>query len=123
MTRIPSTTLSRRLALAGLAALGLAASPLGAPDASAQTAKTLRIGVSPGPHAQILEVDPQSISLSDRLIDSALTGSTPDGKPSVQSMSDFTKALKADPRWKKTDNARDEIASTMYSIGRMMGFA
>ena len=74
-------------------------------------------------YAQILEVDPQSIKLSDRLIDAALTGTTPDGKPAVQSMSDFTKALKADPRWKKTDNARDEIAGTMYSIGRMMGFA
>lgn len=74
-------------------------------------------------YAQVLEVNPDEVDLNDKLIDQALTQQTPDGKPGTQSMTDFTRALKADPRWAKTDNARDEMSSSLYSIGKLMGFA
>lgn len=65
-----------------------------------------------------LEIDPSSINLTDPTIQKALQG---DGKTPT-TLYQFTQQLKADPRWGKTDNAKNSAYDTLAQIGKDFGF-
>jgi len=60
--------------------------------------------------AKLLEVDPADVHLDDPRIAAALQNRDPKtNKPAAMSLFDFEKSVKADSRWMKTKNARDEL--------------
>lgn len=69
--------------------------------------------------AQLLETD---VNSEDNLILDALTGRTAEGNAKYSSLSDFKKAVKSDPRWQRTNNARDEYFNVGQRILRDFGF-
>jgi len=68
----------------------------------------------------LLEV--QDIDLNDNLMLDVLSGKTTDGNPKYASTSDFKKAIKSDPRWQQTDNARSEYFNVGERILKDFGF-
>lgn len=66
--------------------------------------------------AALLEVTPDSINLDDSLLRTAY------GPDKEMSIYDFKRAIRKDPRWQYTDNAREEVASTALGILRDFGF-
>jgi hypothetical protein len=85
--------------------------------------------------AQTLEIDPGNISLNDPTISKALHGTvpalspagakaTPTGAPAAPAtLYDFQNALRSDPRWDKTDNAKASAYSMLHQLGQTFGFA
>lgn len=84
--------------------------------------------------AQTLEIPDTQIQLTDRTIQQALQGTQlpPAGgaggagggaAPQPVLLSDFQKQLKNDPRWGKTDNARDTAYGLLHSLGQSWGFS
>lgn len=72
--------------------------------------------------ANILEMDPETITLQDPTIRKALASKDPKtGKPAAMAMYDFEDSLRSDSRWQYTDNAKQSAATTVLGIGRMMG--
>lgn len=69
--------------------------------------------------AQLLETD---VNSEDNLILDALTGRTAEGNAKYSSLADFKRAVKADPRWQRTNNARDEYFNVGQRILRDFGF-
>lgn len=76
--------------------------------------------------ANTLELDPNALSISDPLIKKALQGSiTQTGDKTSTTTTplwQFEQQLRTDPRWSKTQNARDTISSALVHIGRDFGF-
>lgn len=76
--------------------------------------------------ANLLELNPASIKLSDPSIKQALQGTTTvqGGKQTVftTTLNDFEKSLRGDPRWQYTRNAKDTVSSALVNIGRTFGF-
>lgn len=66
--------------------------------------------------ASVLEVAPDSISLSDQTLRNAI------GPDKEMSIYDFQKALRKDSRWQYTNNAREEIAGITQKILQDFGF-
>jgi hypothetical protein len=66
--------------------------------------------------AKTLEVDPNSITLDDPTLRSAFT---PTGE---QTLYDFQRQLRKDPRWQYTDNARGEISDSVTKVLQDFGF-
>ena len=66
--------------------------------------------------AALLEVTPDSISLDDPLLRSAY------GPDKEMSVYDFRRAVRKDPRWQYTDNAREEVSNAALSVLRDFGF-
>ena len=66
--------------------------------------------------AALLEVTPDSISLDDPVLRSAYA----DDKE--MSIFDFKRAVRKDPRWPFTDNARQEVSTAALGILRDFGF-
>lgn len=66
--------------------------------------------------ASLLEVTPDSINLDDPLLRSAY------GQDKEMSVYDFKRAIRKDPRWQYTDNAREEVSNAALSILRDFGF-
>lgn len=66
--------------------------------------------------AALLEVTPDSISLDDPLLRSAY------GPDKEMSIYDFQRAVRKDPRWQYTDNAREEVSNIALSVLRDFGF-
>lgn len=64
----------------------------------------------------LLEVTPDSISLDDPLLRSAY------GPDKEMSIYDFRRAIRKDPRWQYTDNAREEVSSIALNVLRDFGF-
>ena len=62
--------------------------------------------------AQTLELSPTAITLNDPYIREALMGIDEKGNPKPMGLWDFQKRLKNDPRWIKTQQASNDIAST-----------
>jgi len=73
-------------------------------------------------YSTILEQNPDSVQLTDPLVQKALQG-TPDAKgvPVAQSVYDFEKSLRADPRWLTTKNAHQQLTSVGLGVLRDMG--
>ena len=66
--------------------------------------------------ANLLELTPDSISLDDPLLRSAY------GQDKEMSLYDFQRAVRKDPRWQYTDNARQEVSSVALQVLRDFGF-
>jgi hypothetical protein len=66
--------------------------------------------------AALLEVTPDSINLDDPLLRSAYG---PDKETSIY---DFKRAVRKDPRWQYTDNAREEVSTIALNVLRDFGF-
>jgi hypothetical protein len=88
--------------------------------------------------ANTLEIDPGSITLQDPTITKALHGQLPQvGAPAApakpgtaaappagpSTLYDFQNALRNDPRWDKTDNAKASAYSMLHQLGQTFGFA
>lgn len=72
--------------------------------------------------AQVLEIDPATIDLSDPYIKAALGAVDEKGNPTGMGFWDFEKSLRKDARWAYTKQANDEVSSIVGKIGSMMGF-
>lgn len=66
--------------------------------------------------ASLLEVSPDSIKLDDPLLRSAY------GQDKEMSVYDFKRAIRKDPRWQYTDNAREEVSNIALNVLRDFGF-
>jgi hypothetical protein len=72
--------------------------------------------------ADLLEVDPSSISLKDSTIQKALTGyRDPKGRPVAQTLTDFANSVRQDSRWQYTNNARTQVAEVGSQLLRSFG--
>jgi hypothetical protein len=67
--------------------------------------------------ADLLEVDPTQVTWRD-LMDKAVDGTT----GNARTFADFTKALKKDPMWQYTKNAKETYSGTALDIAKMFGF-
>jgi hypothetical protein len=66
--------------------------------------------------AKTLEVDPNAITLDDPTLRSAFT---PAGE---QTLYDFQRALRKDPRWQYTNNAREDVSNSVTKVLQDFGF-
>jgi hypothetical protein len=66
--------------------------------------------------AAILELNPESISLNDPTLRSAI------GPDKEMTLYDFQKALRKDPRWQYTSNAKESVASSVQQVLKDFGF-
>lgn len=73
--------------------------------------------------ANILEVDPDSITFQDKNLRRAAQYVDTNGKPALMPIWQFEKELRTDPRWEYTNNARDTIDSLSLKVLRDWGFA
>jgi hypothetical protein len=73
--------------------------------------------------ANILEIDPDSISFSDPTLRKALQATDASGKPSTKPLWQFEAELRNDPRWEYTNNARATVDSLSLKVLRDWGFA
>lgn len=66
--------------------------------------------------ASVLEISPESISLDDPTLRSAV------GPDKEMSLYDFQRQLRQDPRWQYTDNAREEVSNVALRVLKDFGF-
>lgn len=71
--------------------------------------------------SQVLELPDTSIELTDPLIKYALNGLNAEGKPSGLTLTAFNDKLRSDPRWAKTDQARNSAVDNSTKVLRDMG--
>lgn len=73
---------------------------------------------------RILELNPQQLTLDDPTVRGALSKTGQDGKTSaMQPLWEFENLLRKDPRWLKTNNARQSLNSTARTVGQMFGMS
>lgn len=72
-------------------------------------------------YGKLLEVNSQNVTLDDPLIQRALQAKDGKGRPTTQTVYDFENTLRNDPRWAKTDNARNQMSATANSILQSFG--
>lgn len=73
--------------------------------------------------SELLEVNPNSVSLKNGLLQKALTMRSQDGKPAAMSITDFANAVRQDPRWAYTDNAKQQVAGATMNLLQTWGLA
>jgi hypothetical protein len=66
--------------------------------------------------ASVLEINPESITLDDSVLRSAI------GPDKEMSLYDFQKMLKKDNRWQYTNQAKEEVSNTALRVLRDFGF-
>lgn len=66
--------------------------------------------------ASILEINPESITLNDPTLRSAI------GPDKEMSLYEYQRALRKDPRWQYTNNAREQVADATLEVLRDFGF-
>lgn len=70
----------------------------------------------------LLEINPQQIDLFDNTIREALSGRNPDtGKAQAKSLWQFENDLRNDPRWQKTQNAKETYSNAAENILKTWG--
>lgn len=74
-------------------------------------------------YSKILETNPETINLRDPLIQKALSTKDAKGRPTTQTIWQFEEGLKKDPRWLKTNNARDELVGNTRKVLQDFGLA
>ena len=67
-------------------------------------------------YAKILEVNPNTLSLNDNLVQGALSGVDAQGKPAAKSVWQFEQDLRNDPRYMKTQQAQDKAYSMAKQV-------
>jgi len=105
-----------------------------AENAFPQYADQIKEGVTVGEIAapylaaqsKLWEVDPNKLDLFDPTLRGALTkiattSETKPGEPSIVPLYDFEKQLRSDPRWLKTNNARESMSQTAGQVLSDMG--
>lgn len=73
--------------------------------------------------ANILEIDPDSISYNDPTLRKALQAVDAAGKPTTKPIWQFEQELRNDPRWEYTNNARSTVDSISLKVLRDWGLA
>jgi len=63
-----------------------------------------------------------NVTIKDSLVMDALTGKNDKGGMKYSSLTDFKRAIKSDPRWQQTDNARSEYFDIGQRILKDFGF-
>lgn len=71
--------------------------------------------------ANLLELNPESITMTDPAIKKALASKDEQGKPVLRTLYDFENDIRQDKRWLKTKNAQDAAMETTNRILRDMG--
>ena len=71
--------------------------------------------------ATLLEVNPESVTVSDPTIKAALQSKDDKGAPVLRTLYDFENDLRKDKRWLKTKNAQDAAMNTTNRVLRDMG--
>lgn len=71
--------------------------------------------------AEILEINPQDVTLKDPMVKQALSRKDDKGQWTVESVGDFEVRLRKDPRWLKTQNANQQIFGAGMDLLRKMG--
>lgn len=71
--------------------------------------------------ADLLEMNPEDVDFTRGLVDAALRARTKDGKPAAMDLNTFADHVRRDKRWQYTDNAREEVSSTMEGLLRSFG--
>lgn len=66
--------------------------------------------------ASILEINPDTINVNDPMLRKAI------GPDKEMSIYDFQKTLKQDPRWQYTNNAREDVSSSVQKVLKDFGF-
>jgi len=66
--------------------------------------------------ANVLELNPDSIKLDDPTLRSAI------GADKEMSIYEYQRALRKDPRWQYTNNARQDVADSAFTVLRNFGF-
>ncbi len=66
--------------------------------------------------ASILEINPDTISVNDPILRKAI------GPDKEMSIYEFQKTLKQDPRWQYTNNAREDVSSSVQRVLKDFGF-
>lgn len=72
--------------------------------------------------AQILEINANSIPLTDRRVQKGLSARTDDGKPYQMPLWQYEDDLRTDPQWRKTDNAKEAADSLTHKLLTDFGF-
>lgn len=71
--------------------------------------------------ADLLELNPNDLSLKDSTIQNALTMKDPQGLPVAQSLADFANTVRKDTRWQYTTNAKTQVAEVGSQLLRSFG--
>ena len=71
--------------------------------------------------ANLLELDVNTINLTDETLLKGLQGVDANGKPSVVPLYDFDRMIRKDPRWDKTENALKTYTDAGANILQMFG--
>jgi hypothetical protein len=66
--------------------------------------------------ASVLEINPETIGLDDSVLRSAI------GPDKEMSLYEWQRSLRKDPRWQYTNNAREDVSSSVLSVLRDFGF-
>lgn len=72
--------------------------------------------------SEILELNPDSISLDDPLIGQALGGVDAEGNPLAMSYTEFETKLRNDPRWENTKNGKNTLMNMATRMLQDWGF-
>jgi len=72
--------------------------------------------------ANLLELDPNNITLDEPLVKQGLQAIGADGQPRVLPLYEFEKIVRDDPRWQKTDNAYQLYTRAGTNLLQMFGF-
>ena len=71
--------------------------------------------------SDLLEMNPNSVSVKNHMIQKALTATTRDGKPAAMSLTAFADMVRQDPRWQHTDNAKQQVADVTSQLLQSFG--
>jgi hypothetical protein len=71
--------------------------------------------------SEILEVNPESVTVNNSLVKKALDFTAGDGKHRTMTLSEFGRELRNDTRWKNTDNAKTAASDLLRSLGESFG--
>lgn len=71
--------------------------------------------------AQLLEINPESVTMKDPMIRKALAHKNDKGQVVMRTLYEFENDLRADKRWLKTKNAQDAAMNTVNRVLRDMG--
>lgn len=73
--------------------------------------------------ADLLELNPNDVTLKDSMIQKALKQRAQDGRPAALTLTDFADEVRKDQRWQYTDNAREQVSNLTQSLLSSFGLA
>lgn len=72
--------------------------------------------------AEVLEWSPNNIGMQNRLLQRGLSSRDKDGNPQAMQIWQFEDELRKDPRWRKTDNAKEKADALARKVLQDWGF-